>query len=1464
MLSKKTLRHVLSLLLVLTMLGSLMVPAVSANNGTTVSETSVSTPTEPIRGVNPGIVIDSDATGGYEGDYVVIYNPATSSSTSYSTGTMTGLIQTTVNTNTNASVQRSADQESKPYKIDVDPLMAEAAKTARIEEPVATRASYSVGSTKTFSIYSTYSPTGSGSVQFKCLYVGSHCYIWTPTSSSNNTYPLDTIDSSFAKLAADEFDSKFDLMQSSFGNHTNGSSGDGKLHILYYNINDGWQPGQGYIAGFFYQVDISNNGLPILNIDTYPGVYYKNSSGTEYKRMDDTYNTMVHEYQHLINYSNTSGMSTWLNECFSAAAEEICYPGSSLVGRIQSWENYYYSDNNDWLNPPSEFQYQSSYNLHNGYSLYAWNNNLDDILALYSQVSFFAQYLYTRFGNTIYKQISNKFSSSEVTAITNATGVSCADLARDFRIAVTANAAQDQYNGIYGFKVQNGYDPSKYHDVQSPYDLLAPVIFTGSSCSIKGGGAITVKPVNGVYNPPSGANSNLKYYGIKLASAYTVTAVSNNTNYGTVSVNGTTITATPKSGYYVSDAQVTSGTATVSINGNIITVNPSSNCTVKVIFAAKPQYTVTYKANGSTTGTATAYVNDVITLPTTATSVNGYTFAGWTAAQVAETTTKPSYFAPGASYTVTANATLYALYTRSEGGTGASYFELLSSAPSDWSGNYVITYGTSSSSMYLMKGVTPSSNGAQIESSSNASSYANSGASLSNNQLSNVSNSYIFTFAPSGSYYTVKNVSTGTYLGLASNSYLGAYTTYTANYCDWTPGTGSNASSMKSAYSGSYPYLGWSTNSSYFWSSSSVNTSVRLWKEANGSTVYYTTSPTAVTHTHTAGSAVQENYVAPTCTVAGSYDEVVYCTTCGEELSRTAKTVAALGHNAGTPVQENYVAATATTDGGYDTVTYCTRCNAELSRVHTTLPATGPSVYYTVSFSVPSGVTAPSSQTVGSGSSVTLPTAGAPSGYSFVGWVTGTVNNSTTRPTVLTGSYTPTANITLYALYSYSEGSGGAVTFDLVTSAPSNWSGNYVITYGTASSSMYLMKGVSVSSNGTQIESSSNAVSYANSGASLSNNQLSNVANDYIFTLAPSGSYYTLKSVSTGTYVGLASNSYLGGYNTYTSSYCDWTPGVGSNASSLKCAYSGSYPYMGFSTSSKYFWTNSSVNTSVRLWKQGQGGGTTYYTTEIGSTTPDPEPTYYTVSFSVPSGVTKPSNQTVEVGGTITLPTAGAPSGYTFLGWVTSTVSNATTQPTTYTGTVTVNGNVTLYALYSYTSSSGGTTTGYQLMTSAPSSWAGSYMITYGTSTSSLYVLKGLSGNTKYESASAGGAVLYSNAGMTYSDGVMTGVTNAYVWNVAADSSYYKIQNASTGTYLGSYNSYLYSRSSYSSSYCRWTLSMDSSGNVTAKNTASSSYPYLSFSSSNYFLVNRTAPTGLYFWQQTTTGGSSVTYYTTG
>ena len=47
--------------------------------------------TGEVNRMNSGVVRDDDATGGYEGDYVVIYNPGTSTSSSVSTGTLTGL-----------------------------------------------------------------------------------------------------------------------------------------------------------------------------------------------------------------------------------------------------------------------------------------------------------------------------------------------------------------------------------------------------------------------------------------------------------------------------------------------------------------------------------------------------------------------------------------------------------------------------------------------------------------------------------------------------------------------------------------------------------------------------------------------------------------------------------------------------------------------------------------------------------------------------------------------------------------------------------------------------------------------------------------------------------------------------------------------------------------------------------------------------------------------------------------------------------------------------------------------------------------------------------------------------------------------------------------------------------------------------------------------------------------------------
>ncbi|MBO4419960.1 MAG: InlB B-repeat-containing protein, partial [Oscillospiraceae bacterium] len=629
-----------------------------------------------------------------------------------------------------------------------------------------------------------------------------------------------------------------------------------------------------------------------------------------------------------------------------------------------------------------------------------------------------------------------------------------------------ALSAGDQFAVVFTLSTPSA-DPDDGKYVHIPYDATASISWCKWTHTNHGNTSF-YKEANGSWTDvPNNGDFRIKAY--TDDASYTVTAVSNNTAYGTVSVNGNKITATPKSGYYVSDAQVISGTATVSISGNIITVNPSSDCTVQVIFAVKPQLTVNFVACGASAGSQTAYINDAITLPATAAAVSGYTFVGWTSAQVAETTNKPAYYAPGASYTVTANATLYALYTRTEGSSEIIY-EIVADPITDWTGKYVITSGKDSS-MYVLKGMTGDTS-YESASAGGTVTFANSGMTLENGVLKNVGNAYVFEAAPASTGYSLKNLSTNTYVG-SYNNYLYSRSSYSASYCVWDLEYDTYNICMKvsNTASSNYPYMVKGSGAYFVINSGYTTNKTQLWKQTTASTTYYNTNPTAVTHTHTAGAAVQENVVPATCTAAGSYDEVVYCAACGEEMSRTHRTVAALGHNPGASVQENYVAPTATTDGGYDTVVYCTRCSAELSREHTTLPATGVTTYYTVSFSVPNGLTAPASQTVAAGSAVTLPTASAPSGYTFLGWVTVSYDNVSTMPTILTGAYTPTADITLKAIYSYTEGSGASV-YQLVSSAPSNWAGSYVITNGN-STSMYVLKGVTPSSNGAEIENSS-------------------------------------------------------------------------------------------------------------------------------------------------------------------------------------------------------------------------------------------------------------------------------------------------------------------------------------------------------------------------------------------------------
>ncbi len=153
---------------------------------------------------------------------------------------------------------------------------------------------------------------------------------------------------------------------------------------------------------------------------------------------------------------------------------------------------------------------------------------------------------------------------------------------------------------------------------------------------------------------------------------FTITAVSNNDSYGTVSVSNGVITATPESGYRVSTTTAytisPAESATVTDNGdNTFTVTPSANTTITINFELIPTYTVTWSVSGNTTSypaTTGVVGGTTTTAPTVSPSPCG-TFMGWTTAANAsysDPSNPPSPLFTGTTPAITDNVTFYAVF----------------------------------------------------------------------------------------------------------------------------------------------------------------------------------------------------------------------------------------------------------------------------------------------------------------------------------------------------------------------------------------------------------------------------------------------------------------------------------------------------------------------------------------------------------------------------------------------------------------------------------------------------------------------------------------------------------------------------------------------------------------------------------------------------------------------------------
>ena len=493
--------------------------------------------------------------------------------------------------------------------------------------------------------------------------------------------------------------------------------------------------------------------------------------------------------------------------------------------------------------------------------------------------------------------------------------------------------------------------------------------------------------------------------------SYTVNATSNNTSYGTVSVNGCVITASPKAGYYAQGYTVTSGTASVTQNGNTFTVTPSSNCTVRINFAAKQAVTVTLSNNGSTS-TKTGYAGDTMTL-TAPTAPENYTFVGWVSSTVSDSTTKPATIYT-TSFTPTGNCTLYALFSHVVGGGGGSGdYEKVTATSDITDGQYLIVYETGS--------VALDSSLATIDAVEDT-----IDVTISNNIIpsNSTTDAAAFTFTASNGAFLGTN---GKYIGhTGTSNTLNTSTTAMSNTVT-IDGSGNAVIDAGSSFVLRFNAASDQMRFRYY---KGTQQTIQLYKKCAGGTTYYTTSTgPACSHTYT--SVVTQ----PTCT-AGGYTTYT-CSKCGDTY--TGNEIAALGHNYGSfshNANSNPSTHSKTCSRCSDKVTEACSFKSTTSGTTTTHTCsvcrysyTTSVQSYTVTFRVPAGVAPISSETVPEDMAMNLPTAGSVEGYTFCGWATNTVDPEIeTAPAILTGSFMPDQNITLYALYSRTEAGSGSGT----------------------------------------------------------------------------------------------------------------------------------------------------------------------------------------------------------------------------------------------------------------------------------------------------------------------------------------------------------------------------------------------------------------------------------------------------
>lgn len=450
-------------------------------------------------------------------------------------------------------------------------------------------------------------------------------------------------------------------------------------------------------------------------------------------------------------------------------------------------------------------------------------------------------------------------------------------------------------------------------------------------------------------------------------------------------------TYSPTTALSTSDTEIT-----VSYTENAVEKTATQTITVNPL----PKYTVTYSDGGSVTE---ASYGAGVTLETR-TGDATYTFIGWTTSNIAsEITTAPTSVLTG-TYHPTSDITLYPVYRR--GVDGGTVWRKIT----DFSSVDAGTYALITPDGHAFNGTIDGGHG-QV--TSNAFSFTNNESNtaptgtleltltavLNNNQIVG---------------YTMYN-STNKYL-YASKASSGGLAWYDTESSYW------KVSSSNWVYNYNSAYLRTYQNGSFRTYAGSSNSAFNFVKKVSNITYYYISTLSSIAVP--SFDLTSQNFSTATLSVtitAGTGCVIKYTTD-------------------GTDPKESVTATT--TDSNTKSVTVSTTTTIKaVAKQESTYSSVVSQTYtrvYEVTLSS-NGVSGdPIEVTSGQTTTLTAPSS-IPAGYSFRGWTATLESPSTSVST----TYIPTDNVTLYAVF----GKNTYGDFKKVTSAPSDWTGYYLIVY---------------------------------------------------------------------------------------------------------------------------------------------------------------------------------------------------------------------------------------------------------------------------------------------------------------------------------------------------------------------------------------------------------------------------------